>query len=80
MKKSNATHYMEKFEEILVLVEKECIAGNKNFVDALAADSYWHTKYLQYVFSLVADRSLKDYIRRRRLRIVTELRKRTESM
>ncbi len=69
MKDSNVGRYMRLFDRVLSVVEKECILkGNDDFVAVLynKIEGY-EAKTLQKVFSLVADISLKDYIRRRRL-------------
>lgn len=67
MKVADSSHYLEKFNEVLNLVEKECIEGDADFVEILNSHIYWNAKYLQKVFGYVADISLKDYVRRRRL-------------
>lgn len=60
-------HYFEKFNEVLEVVEKECVKGNDDFVGVLSQHIYWSTKYLQNLFGYIADISLKNYVRRRRL-------------
>lgn len=67
MKVADSSHYLEKFNEVLEVVEKECIEKNANFVEVLNSRVFWNAKYLQKVFGYVADISLKDYVRRRRL-------------
>lgn len=67
MKVADSSHYFEKFNEVLEKVEKECVEGNAGFVEVLNSCTYWNAKYLQKLFSYVADISLKDYVRRRRL-------------
>ena len=59
--------YFNKFNEVLKLVEEKCVNGNEDFATTLNENVYWNSKYLQKIFGYIADISLKDYVRRRRL-------------
>ena len=59
--------YFDKFNEVLKLVEEKCVKENEDFAAALNENVYWNSKYLQKIFGYIADISLKDYVRRRRL-------------
>lgn len=58
---------LKKLDIILECVERDCIKGGKQLGPALDFCKGWDSKYLRNFFSYVADMSLGDYVRRRRL-------------
>lgn len=68
MKLATTEHYMRKFNVLLETVEKECIKGRNNNLEAIANQQlHWSDKYLRRLFNRIADMPLEDYIRRRKL-------------
>ena len=59
--------YMEKFREMLSVIEEECVNKNQDYKTAAELYLNWNEKYLQNIFEFIADTSLREYIHRRRL-------------
>ena len=58
---------MEKFREMLSVIEEECVKKNRDYKAAAELYLNWDEKYLQSIFKFIADTSLREYIYRRRL-------------
>ena len=59
--------YMEKFREMLSVIEEECVNKNQDYKTAAELCLNWDEKYLQSIFKFITDTSLREYIHRRRL-------------
>lgn len=58
---------MEKFREMLSVIEEECVKKNRDYKATAELYLNWNEKYLQNIFEFIADTSLREYIHRRRL-------------